>query len=239
MATRYRSGWVFLAALGAAGAGAPPPQDAGADGDASADASSEASVETPPAPAAAADASAPPATVEAGPGPAKQGDGAAPDPLSTAYVHLFADYPDAVLELKSYVDDGEWKVACRAPCDQTLRVEGMDARVSARGMSTSNPFRIDAGRGTANLKVVGGSEGSRKIGTIGFAAGIPVSLLGMGLWGYGKVEDKPGLRAAGLVTLGVGAVMVLGSLPFLSAGSTRVRDAKGKTIAARFDPPRF
>jgi hypothetical protein len=31
--------------------------------------------------------------------------------------------------------------------------------------------------------------------------------------------------------------MVLGSLPFLSAGSTRVRDAKGKTIAARFDPP--
>lgn len=232
MATPYRPVCLSLMALGVLGAGAPPP-DAGADDGGAL----EASVDAATAPPAALDASAPPAPVEAGPSAPKAPDAAAPDPLDSAFVHLFADYPDAVLELRSYVDDGEWKVACRAPCDQKLRVEGMDARVSARGMSTSNAFRIEAGRGTANLKVVGGSESSRKLGTIGFAGGIPVALLGMGLWGYGKVEDKPALRTAGIVTLGVGAVMVLGSLPFLSAGSTRVRDAKGKTIAARFDPP--
>lgn len=193
--------------------------------------------------ARAPEAEAPPPTTA----PSATPDSAAPSPallakdasaplldspvLHSAFVHLHADYPGAVLELRNYVDDTDWKEACRAPCDRTLRVDGMDARVLAPGMTTSNVFRIDAGRGTANLKVVGGSARSRTIGTVALASGIPVALGGMALWGYGKIDDRAGLRTAGLVTMGVAAVMVLGSLPFLGAGSTKVRDGKGKVIA--------
>lgn len=223
---------VFVSMLGAS-----EPADGSVDQQVAGDAAPE--VEAAPPPPAAVDASVATVPADAGAAQPAAPDASKIDMLHEAFVHLHADYPDAVVELRSYVDDGEWSVACRAPCDRVLRVEGMDVRVAARGMTTSNPFRVDPGRGTANLKVVGGSARSKAIGTAGFAGGIPVALLGMGLWGYGRVEDQAALRTAGLVTLAVGAVLVLGSLPFLSAGGTRVRDAKGKTIAASFSPPRL
>jgi len=242
---------VAIAACLAGAVGAAPPEqsEAGAAEDAGleAAASTSPSGSAAPAPSAAAPGApspspdAAPPTASTAAAPAKRADDAGPlddsPTLHSAFVHLFADYPGAVLELRSYIDETDWKVACQAPCDRTLRVDGMDARVVAPGMTTSNVFRIEPGRGTANLKVDGGSAGSRTIGTVGFAAGIPLALGGMALWGYGKLEDRRGLQTAGIVTLGVAAVALVGALPFLSAGSTKVRDGKGKTIASRSAPP--
>jgi hypothetical protein len=157
----------------------------------------------------------------------------------SAFVHLWASYPGAMLQLRSSVDEGPWQAACPAPCDRVLTVEGTEARVVAPGMSPSNTFRIEPGAGTAAFKVNGGSTEHRRLGTIALVAGIPLSLGGMGLWGYGRVEDKDGMKVAGAITLAVGGVLVIGSLPLLSAGSTRVYDSRGKNIARRFAPPRM
>jgi hypothetical protein len=115
----------------------------------------------------------------------------------------------------------------------------MEARVVAPDMTPSNTFRIEPGVGTAAFKVNGGSTEYRQLGTIALVAGVPLALGGMGIWGYGRVEDKDGAKVAGAITLAVGSVLVLGSLPLLSAGSTRVYDARGKNIAKRFSPPRM
>ncbi len=154
-------------------------------------------------------------------------------------MHVHVDYPGAWLETRDYVDEGPWRRACTAPCDRLLVVQGMDARVQAPGMTTSNAFRIDPGSGQAQLRVSGGSAGSRSIGIIGMSAGVPVTLAGMGLYGYGRYKDQAGFRTAGIITLAVGAATVLGSLVFLARGGTKVRDAKGKVIAAVTDGARF
>jgi hypothetical protein len=143
-----------------------------------------------------------------------------------------------VLELRDF-DDGEWKAACDTPCDKRLLVDGADVRLRAPGMTDSNVFRIDAGIGTARLRVSGGSAQWRTVGLAALIAGIPISLGGMGLFGYGRVQDSSGLETAGIVTLAVGGVLVLGSLPFLGAGRTSVRDVKGRVIATRDEYPRF
>jgi hypothetical protein len=177
------------------------------------------------APAAASPAPAPPAAPEPAP--------AAPVDSDTALVHIGSSYAGAWLELRSYVDEDPWRRVCQAPCDRRLRVSGMEARVSAPGMTTSNVFRIEGGRGTASLKVSGGSSTTRSAGIIGLLAGIPISMIGMGLFGYGSLEDDSGLRTAGGVTLAVGAVTVLASLPLLVIGTTNVRNEKGGLVAAR------
>lgn len=230
-----------LTALLGAGPGAPEDAGAGTDGAPSGSVETDAAVAEPAAAAPQAPDVAPPPKSAAAPPASAKGAGPLEDSptLHSAFVHVFVDYPDAVLELRSYIDDTDWTEACRAPCDRTLRVEGMDARVRAPGMTASNVFRIDPGRGTANLKVEGGSLRSKTIGTVGFASGIPLGLVGMGLWSYGKLEDRASLQTAGIVTMGVAAALVLGSLPFLSAGGTRVRDGKGKVIATSFAPPRL
>lgn len=159
--------------------------------------------------------------------------------LESAFVYMFVDYPDAWLELRSTVDDGSWRRVCPMPCEQMVHVAGRDARVTARDMTPSNPFRISPGKGTARFKVSGGSAAWRSNGILTLAIGIPVTLTGMGLWSYGKVDESDGLQTAGLITLGVGAVAILGSLPMLAAGSTRVRNAEGSIIASGPQPPRF
>jgi len=194
-----------------------------------------ASAPTPPAqPASPPLASAgPPARVPAPTPAARLG---AP---GKAFVHLHVDYPGAWLETRDYVDEGAWRRACTAPCDRTLVVEGIDLRVAAPSMTTSNVFRIDPGSGQAQLKVSGGSASSRTTGIVGMSAGVPVTLAGMAMYGYGRYADSTGLQTAGIITLAVGAVTVLGSLPFLAHGGTKVRDAKGKVIAAVTSGARF
>ncbi|MEB2324655.1 MAG: hypothetical protein OZ921_19220 [Sorangiineae bacterium] len=147
--------------------------------------------------------------------------------------------PGAWLELRDSVDQTPWRRACFAPCDARLRVDGMEARVAGPDLTTSNPFRIAPGRGTVRLAAAAGSPTARSIGTVGMIAGVPITLGGMGLYGYGRYEAQPAARTAGIVALAVGAITVLGSLPFLAAGSTTVRTADGKTIARRAAPPRF
>ena len=80
-----------------------------------------------------------------------------------AVVHVAVDYRGAWLETRSFVDDGSFTRTCPAPCDIKLQVQGMEARVVAPGMTTSNAFRFDAGAGSAGVRVDGGSATARRI----------------------------------------------------------------------------
>jgi hypothetical protein len=198
----------------------------------------EAAPEPPPAPEPAPAAA--PAPVSPAPAPtAPPAPAPAPAPApTTALVHIATNYPGTYLEIRDF-DRFEWIRTCDAPCDRILVVDGSEARVRAPGMSDSNAFRIEPGRGTARLLVSGGSELARSIGLTALVAGIPISLGGLGLFGYGRVEQESGLETAGIVTLAVGGVLVLGSLPLLGMGRTSVKDGRGRVIARRQELPRF
>jgi len=186
----------------------------------------------PPGPAAEpAPAPTTPPAAPAAPAPAAPAPAPSDDDLRFALVHIASDYPGTWLELRDFVESGEWVRTCQAPCDRKVRVEGSEARVSAEGMTTSNVFRIEPGRGRALIKVDGGSQSTKNWGVGGMIVGIPLSLVGMGLLGYGIVQEKDSLQIAGGITLGVGATIVLGSLPLLVLGGTDVHDGKGKQIA--------
>jgi len=146
-------------------------------------------------------------------------------------VHIAVSHHDAWLEMRSYVDGGDFLRICQAPCDIKLQVEGREARVSARGMTTSNVFRFDGGNGTAGVRVEGGSAKARRAGIITLAIGIPVALAGMGLFAQGKVRDNKALTATGIAGLAVGGLGIVVSLPLLLIGTTSVKDAKGSQIA--------
>jgi hypothetical protein len=152
-------------------------------------------------------------------------------PPQHSFVHLGASYPRAQLELKSSVDQSEWRAACLAPCDRLLPVGGQLARVTAPGMTTSNVFRVEPGAGTAFVRVDGGSAQLRSLGLLGLGIGIPAALAGMGLFGYGKYSDNDAMRVSGAVVLGTGAVVLVASLPLLLMGGTKVRDGNGAVIA--------
>ncbi len=237
------------AAPTASAAPAPPGSAPTAAPSASAPAPSESAAPAPSAPPTAEPApppAAPPAVAPAAtattPQPAAPPAATAALPArvppGTAIVHIASDYENTVLELKDF-DTGEWGVACSAPCRKRLLVDGADARVRAPGMSESNVFRIEPGAGTARLKVIGGSESSRQIGVIGLIAGIPITLGGMAMFGYGSMKEEDALRTSGIVTLAVGGVLVIGSLPFLGNGRTTIRDSKGRVIAKRPYYPSF
>jgi hypothetical protein len=160
----------------------------------------------------------------------------APAPVKSARVHVSVDYRNAVIETRSSVDRGSWSAVCQVPCDRPLAVEDTQLRVVAPGMTSSNEFRIEPGSGTARLRVSGGSATARTLGIVGLVAGIPLSLGGGALFGYGAVSDLQGMQTAGVVTLAVGAAAVVAALPLLLVGSTKVRDARGRVIAQT--PPR-
>jgi hypothetical protein len=140
-------------------------------------------------------------------------------------------HKDAWLEMRSYVDGGDFLRVCRAPCDLKLPVEGREARVTAPGMTTSNVFRFDGGDGTAGVRVDGGSASARRAGILTLAIGIPVALAGMGLFAQGRVRDNTGLTAAGIAGLSAGGLSIAVSLPLLLIGTTHVKNAKGSLIA--------
>jgi hypothetical protein len=151
-------------------------------------------------------------------------------------VHVGSSYAGTWLELRSRIDQGDWQRACLAPCDRSLIVDGMLARVSAPGMTTSNAFRIEPGLGVALVRVDGGSATARSRGVLALALGIPVTLGGAALYSYGAFDDRDPMRISGAVLLGVGALAVVASLPFLLKGSTTVRDGRGAAIAKTAAP---
>lgn len=147
------------------------------------------------------------------------------------WVHFGANYANAVLESRSVVEFEDWKPRCTAPCKQYLDVAGQEVRVTAPSMTTSNPFRLESGRGRIYFRVNGGSDTVKTIGVAGMAGGIPVMLGGMAMFGIGKLDDKDALSTAGAVTLGVGAAAVLIAIPLLLSGTTRVYNSKSDRIA--------
>ncbi|MGC4088904.1 MAG: hypothetical protein QM756_13590, partial [Polyangiaceae bacterium] len=84
-----------------------------------------------------------------------------------ARVRFSVNHPDAWLETRPFGTDDPWRASCKAPCGQWLSVEDVEVRVSAATMTPSAPFRIDAGQGSALLKVNGGSALARRWGRIG------------------------------------------------------------------------
>ena len=140
-------------------------------------------------------------------------------------------YPDAWLETRPFGGFDEWQRQCRVPCANAIVVDGMEVRVTARGMTPTEPFRIERGSGDALLRVNGGSASARSLGRLSFAIGVPLALVGMAGFGYGSIQDEPGLKTAGAITLGVGAALALVALPLLVSGSTSVRNEKGDLIA--------
>jgi hypothetical protein len=110
-------------------------------------------------------------------------------------------------------------------------VQGLEARVVAEGMTTSNNFRFDPGTGTAGVRVEGGSATARRWGIVTLAAGIPLALGGMALYAQGRLKTNTGLQVAGIAGLALGGVSVGVSLPLLFKGTTHVKDAKGRLIA--------
>jgi hypothetical protein len=133
--------------------------------------------------------------------------------------------------MRSYVDAGDFVRVCQAPCDLKLQVDGREARVTAPGMTTSNIFRFDAGSGTAGVRIEGGSASARRAGIITLAVGIPVALVGMGLFAQGRVKTSSSLQAAGIAGLAAGGLSITVSLPLLLIGTTHVKNAKGSLIA--------
>jgi len=109
----------------------------------------------------------------------------------------------------------------------------MEVRITAAQMTPTAAFRIEAGAGSALLKVNGGSAVARSLGRFGLIAGVPLSLVGMTGFAYGHFDERPGLETAGAVALVAGAALVLTALPLLVAGSTSVRNDKGDLIAAQ------
>ena len=169
---------------------------------------------SPPAapPAAAPAPAAPPAATLAAP--------AAPPRYDLAVVHLAADYPGAVLELRSFVDSGAWQVACAVPCDRALVTLGIEARVSAPGMSTFERLSHRSGSGRrARQGERRFCDGALRSASLGLAVGIPLGLAGTAMYSYGSYSDDDGLAIAGGVVLGTGAVMILAAIPLLALGN--------------------
>lgn len=189
-------------------------------------------------PGAAPDAEPPPAPQQ--PAPREPAAASKPprDP-DIAVVTLHVTYPGAWLELKDLMTRGSFERVCSAPCGLPIRVAASEARVTAPDMTASNVFRIDPGSGTARLRIEGGSKSYRDAGLIALSVGIPVTLTGMGILGYGRLKESSTLTTTGIVVLVAGGVAVLGSLPLLAAGKTRVRDGEGRVIASRPFAPAF
>jgi len=194
---------------------------------------------SPPAPSVVAAPAAPPAPPAPAAVPAPAPAAPPPAPLlqkppgpTTTPVHFGVNYPGAHLEGRDRVDDTGWQSLCAAPCDRPLRLEGLDLRVTAPGMTNSNSFVIQPGSGTARLRVVGGSATARQIGIISLVGGLVVSGGGMASYALGSVNDERWMRTTGIVGLSVGAVAVLVALPLLFAGGTSVKDGRGRTIAS-------
>ncbi len=148
-----------------------------------------------------------------------------------AIVHIAVNYRDAWLETRTFVDGGPFVKTCATPCDVRLHVEGVEARVTAPNMTTSNVFRFDGGSGRASVRVEGGSASARTAGIVSLAVGIPLALAGMAMTAQGAMKDSSGLRAVGIVGLSIGSVGILASVPLLLKGSTSVKDSRGDRIA--------
>lgn len=118
-----------------------------------------------------------------------------------------------------------------------MKVDGIELRVTAPGMTTSNVFAVDPGPGVARFRVHGGSAALRTTGLVAFIAGLPVAFTGMTFYALSKVNDDPGQRTTGIATLAVGAVITAVAIPLLILGGTSVSDGRNKDIA-RAAPPR-
>ncbi len=148
-------------------------------------------------------------------------------------MRIAVNHPDAWLETRVFGGDDVWHRQCQAPCGQVVAVEGVEARVVAPGMTPSGPFRIEPGAGSALLSVHGGSSSARLWGRVGLIAGVPLALVGMTAFAYGRFEDRSGLKTGGEISLALGAALVLVALPLLVAGSTSVRNEKSDLVATK------
>lgn len=153
------------------------------------------------------------------------------DPLATAHVEVEVARSGCWLELRPTLGGEGWTRACALPCSTTLVVEGREARVTGAGVTPSNPFFIEPGRGIARLEARPGSAHARRYGMVALATGIPLVLAGFTGHAFGQLEESPTLRDGGVAVAALGAAAVVAALPLLAAGATRVRDDRGRRVA--------
>lgn len=159
----------------------------------------------------------------------------ASDPRTMALVEIHARRSGCWLELRPALGEADWRRACALPCSATLVVDGREARVAGDGVTPSNPFLIEPGHGTARLEARPGSARARQYGTVALVVGIPLALAGFAGYALGRLEDSPPLRDSGIALTAVGGAAILTALPLLAAGSTSVRNERGRRIAAGTD----
>jgi hypothetical protein len=146
-----------------------------------------------------------------------------------------------------------WSKACTSPCDRDLPI-GDTYRITGNGLPQSKEFHLETGpAGFVDLVVDPPSTGGMVIGGIlagtgGFTAWIGSLIALVGASNAGRDcsaysdgyyydsrsscererDDGPGVRDAGLVTMGVGAAVgVLGLVVFFNSATTDIDQRKG------------
>jgi hypothetical protein len=201
---------------------------------------------SPPTPssAAAPATSAPAAPATSAPAPATSAPAApatsARHRLDSAPVKLLMKGEGAVvLESRPRHELLPWLRECDSPCGGSVLVVDREFRVRGENMPPSLAFVVDPSEVPVKLEVKPGSDVARRWGLVGLLGGAPLVLLGGAGFGVGvgtSVKGHDAIGTAGLITLIVGGLATIASLPLLSIGQTRVRTPNGEAIGLASPP---
>lgn len=151
-------------------------------------------------------------------------------------VHLYSTAPGTWLEVRPRQEKTvPWRRVCLAPCDESVDLEGQELRAAGDTVTPSNPIRVEGGTGTLRLSVDAGSSRARALGLGGIFVGVPVAMAGGAIFGLAKTTDvshADAFATIGLVTVVVGGVISLASLPLLASGTTAVRNEAGTVVGS-------
>lgn len=185
----------------------------------------------------------PPAAASASASPSAPTDGAARAAVATATVrvHITSDH---TVFLQKKDDAGRWADACTSPCDAELPVAA-EYRVIGHGVDRTLTLEDRPG-GVMELVVKTKSSVKTTLGATGVAVGGVAALVGLGIFAnaasdtgfdcehpprnqsqYATHADcvsaqasAPGRKVAGLVTMAVSAVLVVGGIVLLVDGTS-------------------
>jgi hypothetical protein len=106
-------------------------------------------------------------------------------------------------------------------------------RVRGEHMPPSLVFVVSPSDVPVKLDVKAGNDAARRWGLVGLLGGVPLVLVGGAGFGIGAgtaIKGHDTIGTVGLVTLIVGGLATLSSLPLLSMGQTRVRTPSGEAV---------
>ncbi len=170
------------------------------------------------------------------------------------HVAIDADEPNVTLSRVmgyGYVQYGastgvmaNWQTVCVAPCQASVDSTAM-YQITGDGVTPSRTFSLPASPNGAplHLRVHAGSSGARigaawlLLGGITFA--LTGSILAVTFAALSSDSNTTGWIVAGLVTTGVGAIMIAAGIPLFLGSGTSVTNDQNMTIAKRRSPIRL